>query len=199
MLTIHHLADFALYHANIAYFLIALGLIIEGEIVVILAGIFTHLGALNIFWSFFFIISAGILKSIIGYSLGFYLRNNHSHLSFLNKVQAKMNSFFPRFEKKPFWSIFLSRFLIFGIYWFALIFAGYQKTKLKTFIKADLLSLLVWSIFMFFLGYYFSQTALLISKDVRNFLGMTLVFFVGFFVLEEIIGFFIRVFENKYQ
>src|SRR5680860_626048 len=141
MLTIGHITSFALLHANIAYILVILGVVLEGEIVVILAGIFAHLGSINIFVAFSVTLFAGAIKSVIGYNIGRYLRDNYSHTYFLKKVEGRINRILPNFEKRPFWSIFLSRFLIFGIYWFALIFAGYKKTKITTFIKAEATSL----------------------------------------------------------
>jgi membrane protein DedA with SNARE-associated domain len=198
MLTINHIKDFALLHADIAYILIILGVILEGEIVVILAGIFAHLGSLNIFVAFGAIFLAGGIKSIIGYTLGNYLKNNHSQLPAVCKVKDRISRFLPHFNDRPFLSIFLSRFLVFGIYWFALIFAGFKKTKLRTFIRAEIASLVTWTIVMLSLGYFFSYTALSISRDVRNFLGLILLFFIGFFILEKIVGFFVKLFENKY-
>jgi len=197
MLTLSYITDFALLHANIAYILIVLGVILEGEIVVILAGIFVHLGSLNIFVALGAIILGGSIKSVIGYSLGSYLQNNHSHMFILRKVERRIHHFLPHFNERPFWSIFLSRFLIFGIYWFALIFAGYKKTKMHIFIKAEIYSLIAWSIVMLSLGYFFSYTAIYISRDIRNFIGLILIFFIGFFILEKIIAFFVKLFENQ--
>lgn len=198
MLSIKHIADFALLHADIAYILIILGVIIEGEIVVILAGIFAYFGSLNIFIALAVTIFAGGLKSLIGYSIGFYMQKNRSDLPLVCRVESRVSRFFPRFNDRPFWSIFLSRFLVFGIYWFALIFAGFNKIKLKTFIKAEIASLVTWSMFMLSIGYFFSYTAISISKDVRNFFGLILIFFIGFFILEKVLGFIVKLFENKY-
>ncbi|MDD3662303.1 MAG: VTT domain-containing protein [Candidatus Pacebacteria bacterium] len=197
MLTIGHIADFALLHVNIAYILVILGVILEGEIVVILAGIFSHLGSINIFIAFGVTVFAGVIKSIIGYNLGVYLQKRYPNSCLLNKAENQINLILPKFNKKPFWSIFLSRFLVFGLYWFALIFAGYKKIKIKIFVKAEIFSLLVWSSFMLLIGFIFSQTALSASHNVRNFLGMILIFFIGFFILEKIVAFFVKLFENK--
>jgi membrane protein DedA with SNARE-associated domain len=198
MLSIKHIADFALLHADIAYILIILGVIIEGEIVVILAGIFAYFGSLDIFIALAVTIFAGGLKSLIGYSIGFYMQKNRSELPLFCMVESKVSRFFPRFNERLFWSIFLSRFLVFGIYWFALIFAGFNKIKLKTFIKAEISSLIAWSIFMLSIGYFFSYTAISISKDIRNFFGLILIFFIGFFILEKVLGFIVKLFTNKY-
>lgn len=195
MLTLSYIKHFAAIHANIAYILIALGVIIEGEVVVIIAGIFAHLGSLNIYLALLATAIGGGIKSILGYSLGYYLQKNHSDKKIVYKTENRINYFLPNFLKRPFLSLFLSRFLILGIYWFALVYAGYKKIKIKTFIKAEASSLVAWALIMLFIGYSFSYTALSISRDVRKFLGIILIFFIGFFILERVIAFVIELFE----
>lgn len=195
MLTVAHIQDFLANHSEIVYLLIILGVIIEGEIVVIIGGILAHLGSINLLGAFLATILGGSIKSIIGYSLGYYLQNKHKENCFLVQAERRINSFFPRFTQKPFLSIFLSRFLIFGIYWFGLIYAGYKKINLRTFIKAEISSLLTWTIVMLCVGWFFSHTALSISHDIRNFLGVIFLFFIVFFILEKITSFFIKFFK----
>ena len=177
--------------------IIALGVLLEGEIVVIIAGIFAHLGSLNIFIIFLVTLIGCGIKSVVGYSIGKYLQKNHSHVPIIRKTENRVNYFLPNFDKKPFLSLYLSRFLILGIYWFALIYAGYKKVDLKTFIKAEIASFLTWTVVMLSLGYFFSYTALSISRDVRNFLVVILVFFIAFFILEKIVAFIIELFETN--
>ncbi len=188
----HIVAD----HAFWAYFLIVIGVIFEGEIVVILAGIFSHLGSLNPFLCLIYVIIGGSSKSCIGYLLGAYLERHHSHQPFLRVMERRIAYFLPNFKEKPFWSIFLSRFFILGIGWFTIIYSGYKKISLKIFIKAEAYSLIIWSLVMLALGSFFSYTALSISRDVRKFLGIILLFFILFFLLEKIIEFFLGVFQD---
>jgi membrane protein DedA with SNARE-associated domain len=197
MLTLSYIKHFASLHADIAYILIVLGIIIEGEIIVVMAGIFAHLGSINIYYAFLATILGGSIKSVLGYSLGYYLQKHHSHRPIIYQAERRVNYFLPHFCRKPFWSIFLSRFLILGIHWFALIYTGYKKVRIRTFAKAEAFSLLVWSIAMLSIGYFFSYTALSISRDVRKFLVIILFFFLAFFILEKVIAFIIELWENK--
>jgi len=197
MLSISYIQHFAASHADIMYLLIVIGVFLEGEIMVIIAGIFAYLGSINIFCALLATIAGGSIKSVVGYSIGYYLQKSLSKKRFLVQAENRVNYFLPNFQKKPFLSMFLSRFLILGIYWFALVYAGYKKIKIQTFIKAEISSLITWSIVMLSLGYFFSHTALSISRDVRNFLGIILIFFIMFFILEKIIAFFIELFEIR--
>ena len=81
--------------------------------------------------------------------------------------------------------------------WFTLVFSGYRKISVKIYAKAEALSLAIWSVGVLALGFFFSYTALSISRDVRNFLGIILIFFVAFFVLEKVFALIIELFEKK--
>jgi membrane protein DedA with SNARE-associated domain len=199
MLTLSFVKHFVLSNSSLVYLLIVLGVLIEGEIVVIMAGIFIHLGALNIFVVIPSILLGAILRSVFGYSFGAHLEKEHSHLSIICWTEKKINHFLPSFSKRPFLSIFLSRFLILGMYSFALIYTGYKKINLRTFVRAEVSSFVVWTTIMLSLGYFFSYTALSVSRDINKFIGIIGLFLLGFFVLEKIVGFFIKLFEGKYQ
>jgi len=195
MHTLNFISNFVSNHASTVYLLIVLGVIVEGEIMVIIAGILAHLGSINIFLALFATLIGGSIKSVVGYSIGYYLQENHSKNKFLIKTENRVNYFLPNFLKKPFISLFLARFLILGIYWFALVYAGYKKINLRTFIKAEVSSLVTWAIAMLSIGFFFSLTALSISRDVRKFFGILLLFFMMFFLLEKIVAFIIELFE----
>ncbi len=197
MFSIEYIQNVAASHAEIIYVLILLGVFLEGEIVVILAGIFAYLGSINVAMAFVATFTGGAIKSVVGYSLGYFLQRKYSTNDILKQAECKIHIFFPNFLKKPFRSVFVSRFLILGMYWFTLIYSGYKKIKLRTFIPAEISSLVAWSIIMFGLGFFFSHTALMVSKDVRNFIIIILAFFVAFLILEKIITLFVELFGIK--
>jgi membrane protein DedA with SNARE-associated domain len=199
MFTLNVLNNFVEHHAVFAYILIIVGVILEGEIVVIIAGIFSHLGSLNLFWAVIAVLFGGVIKSTLGYWAGYYLRKNHSHHTFIKRIENRITYFLPQFQKNPFWSIFLSRFFIFGLNWFTLVFSGYMNIKIKTYIKAEILSLVLWTAGMLTLGYFASLTALSISRDIRKFLGILLIFFIAFFIFQKLVSLFIDLFEDRYR
>lgn len=199
MFTLNFIRHFVEAHASYAYLLLFLGVVIEGEIVVIIAGIFAHLKSLNLFMCIVATVLGGLSKSIIGYSFGYYLQDNHSHRSFLNKITRRIHYFLPRFIEKPFFSIFISRFFIFGLNWVTLIYSGYKKVKISIYAKAELCSLAIWSVGFISLGYFFSLTALSISHDIRKFFGTLLLLFLGFFIFEKVIAFFLELGNSEYE
>ena len=196
-ISISVIRHFVEIHAIIVYLVLFLGVIIEGEIVVIFAGIFSYLGSINIFAAFVFIILGGATKSLLGYSLGFYLNKHHSHRPFIHKIERRISYFLPRFKEKPFWSIFISRFFILGIGWFTIIYSGYKKTSIKLYAKAEGYSLSLWTVGFLALGHFFGFTALSVSRDVRKFIGIILICFIMFFILERVIAFIVELFNTE--
>jgi len=194
-ISIGAIRHFVEIHAIVVYLIIFLGVLIEGEIAVIFAGIFSYLGSINIFISLVAVILGGITKSFLGYVIGFYLNKHHSHKPFMRNIEKRISYFLPRFKDRPFWSIFMSRFFILGIGWFTILFSGYKNIPLKIYVKAEVYSLFLWSIGVLSLGYFFGYTALTISRDIRHVLIIILIFFIIFFILEKIIAFVFELFN----
>lgn len=199
MLSIRFIEHFVEAHAFYAYILVFLGVIIEGEVAVILAGIFSHLGSLNPFMAFSYILLGGVVKSFIGYGVGNYLNKHHSHRPILCTIERKISYFLPKFDEKPFWSIFASRFFILGLNWFTLIYSGYKGVNKKIYLKAEAFSLIAWSVVMLSVGYFFSFTALSISHDLRKVLVVMLACFIIFFLLEKFIAIAIEIIGDIYD
>ena len=70
MNTVKLLTNLVEHHQTLAYLVIFLGLIFEGEITLIFAGVLSNLGALNFWVSLAFIFAGGISKTTESYKLG---------------------------------------------------------------------------------------------------------------------------------
>jgi len=163
----------------LAYLLIFLGLIFEGEIVVITTGILSYLGALNFWVSLAFILAGGLVKAFGGYYLGGLLHRKFSQHNFFRYLERRVLYFMPRFNQKPFWSIFISKFIM-GVNYLIVIFSGYNKINFKTFAKAEILSTFIWAPALLSLGFFFSQTALSYSKEISRFSLVIFLFLIVF-------------------
>jgi membrane protein DedA with SNARE-associated domain len=197
MLTAEFLKHFISLHANTIYLLVIVGVLTEGEIVAILAGALTYIGSLNIAASFLAVVLGALGKSVIGYAIGYYLKQKHSHRPMLCNVEKQVNRFLPAFMERPFIFSLLSWFLVLGIKWFALIYVGYKQYKVSLFAKAEIPALLIWSVVVFFFGYFFSFTALSISHQLQRFSILLLTFLVCFFIIERLITFIIGMFTKE--
>ena len=159
MHTVQILTHFVENHQIWAYLIIFFGLVFEGEVVVITAGVLSYLGALDFWVSLIFILAGGITKAFGCYYLGTLLAKRYNDSKFLKYLRKRVLYFMPRFEERPFWSIFISKFINGVNYWIA-IFSGYVKISFKTYLKAEIFSTVIWAPLLLSLGYFFSQTAL---------------------------------------
>ncbi len=154
-------------HEVFGYALLFLGLIIEGEIAVIVAGIFAYLGWFSFPVAYMVAIGGGLAKACIAYSLGRYANNKIGSRQWVLSIEQRILSFFPRFETRPFWSIWISRFFILGVHFFTMVFSGLRKVPFSTVLKADILSLVPWVAIMMTIGYTLGYTALTVTEDIR--------------------------------
>ncbi len=183
------------HHQVLAYFLIFLGLIFEGEVTLISAGVLAHLGAFNFWLVLGFILAGGIVKTFLGYYIGEYLHKRYKHHRFFIYMEKRILYLMPRFKQKPFWSIFISKFIM-GVNYMVVIFSGYQKINYKTYLKAEFLSTITWAPLLLSIGYFFSYTAIHISREVSRFLLIVVFFTLGFVVLDKLISLLYGIFEN---
>ena len=195
MHTVNILKHLVENHLALAYVLIFLITIVEGEIVVISAGILVLLGALNFWLSLTVILFAGMVKTLAGYLLGRFLHKKFNSHRFFQYMQKRVLSVMPHFAEKPFWSIFFSKFLI-GVNHSVIVFSGYQKVNFRTYFKAEFLSTIIWAPGFIALGYFFSYTALRITKRLSEFFLIIILCVIGFFLLDKLLTVFIDAFEN---
>lgn len=198
MHTVKLLTNLVEHHQVLAYGLIFIGLIFEGEFVLITAGILAHLGALNFWFALVFIYMGGICKTLLGYYLGKLIHDKWHNNKVLKYLERRVLNIMPSFKEKPFWSIFVSKFIM-GINHVVIIFAGYQKIKFKKYLKAEGISTLIWAPLLLSLGYFFSYTALTVSREIWRFTLIVLILVLAFVFLDKFIGWLYIVFRQFYD
>ena len=198
MYTVKFLTTLVENHQILAYTVIFLGLIFEGEVVVITTGVLAYLGALDFTLSLVFIFTGSFVKTFVLYYLGEILNKKFSYNKFFQYIERRVLYFMPRFEQKPFWSIFLSKFIM-GTNYLVILFSGYKKISLKTFLKAEIISTIIWAPALLSLGFFFSQTAISISKEISKFslviFGLVIVFLLFDKIVSSLYTFF-EYFKN---
>ncbi len=192
-LLIHLVAD----HRILSYAILYVGLIFEGELFLISTGILTHLGAFNFWISLVFLLLGGFSKTILGYRLGVFLYSKFDHHRFFKFIQKRVYNFLPRFKATPFWSIFISKFIM-GANHFVIIFSGFEKIDYKKFLKAEISATIIWVPLMMSLGYFFSYTALHVSREIWKFLAVVLILFTAFFIVDKFVSWIYELFEEYY-
>jgi membrane-associated protein len=198
MHTVKLLTSLVEHHQILAYCLIFVGLIFEGEFILISAGILAHLGALNFWFALGFIYLGGACKTMLGYYIGRAVYRKWRHLKVFQYLEKRVSNILPSFSEKPFWSIFASKFIM-GINHIVILFSGYKKVPLKKYLKAEGLSTLIWAPLLLTLGYFFSYTALNVSREIWRFSLIVAGLFVAFIIIDKFIGWLYLIFQQFYE
>ena len=185
------------HNQALVYLIIFVGLIFEGEVILMSTGILAHLGALNIWFALCFVLVGGFSKTLLGYHIGKVIHDKWHDTKVLKYIEKRVFNFMPRFDQKPFWSIFISKFII-GFNYMVIIFAGYKKVNYRKYLKAEIISTIIWAPLMLSLGYFFSYTALHISREIWKFLSIVLIFVIGYIIFDKLVGWVYEIFEEFY-
>jgi membrane protein DedA with SNARE-associated domain len=188
-------SSFVTVHPVLAYGALFIGVLWEGEFVLIMAGILVHLKVFGIVPTLSIVVVSASIKTVLGYYLGRFLGKTFPKSRILKYFERRVFYYLPRFKERPFWSIFISKF-IYGVNNATLVFSGFVNVNFKTYCIAEAVSSIFWLGGMFVLGNYFSQTALSISHNFRYFMLIILLFTIGFMILQKTINLIIEIFEE---
>ncbi len=197
MHTVNLLVNLVQNHQILVYGVIFLGLIFEGEFVLIASGILIHLGALSFPFTLVFILLGGFGKTLLGYHVGRAVHNRWHHTKFLKHIERKVSLVMPHFYRKPFWSIFISKFIM-GLNHVVIIFSGYLGINYKKYLKAEIISTLIWAPLLLTIGYLFGYTALRVSREIWRFSLVALLLIIGFIIFDKIVSWTYEIFEEFY-
>ncbi len=197
MHTVNFLTHLLVTHQLLVYLLIFLGIILEGEFVLLCAGILVHLGALNFYSTLVFVLIGGFCKTFLGYQLGKFIHDKWHKSKFLRYIEKRVHIIMPHFARRPFWSIFISKFIM--VNHIVIIFAGYKKINFKKYLQAEVLSTLVWAPLLLLLGYLFSYAALYVSHEIWRFSMIVLVLMIAFILFDRLMSWIYELFEELYS
>jgi len=198
METINFFTELIAQHQVLAYCVIFLGLVVEGEFFLICSGILVHLGAVNLWIVLVAVLAGGMGKTLLGYYLGTVIKTHWGNVRFFKYMEKRVRRLMPRFREKPFWSIFLSKFIL-GANHIVVLFAGFERVNFKKYVTAEAFSTLIWAPAILTLGYLFSYTALSVSQEVSRFSLIVLVLFILFMLFDKLIGLLYEMFEEIYE
>jgi len=153
------------------------GLIVPGNVVVLLGGLYCGLGDLNIV----LVIILAFLGSTLGDNLGYLLGAKvarplvEEHGEFL-KLERRVTAAERYFKRYGGFTVFLARFVTF-IGSVACPVAGMSRMEYSTFFTYDVSGSFFWAVLFSLLGYFFGKSYELIVK-VFNLVGNTLLFVI---------------------
>lgn len=173
----------------LTYVIIFLGMLIEGEGIILLSSIFAWQGLIN--WGMLGIvaITGTITGDLLWYSGGKYLRNTRFGL-WLDK----------RYEKTGVWVnenvvgryesyAIISKFMYFTTRP-TIFLAGWHKFNFRKFLKITTIATVIWAFILLGVGYFFGYTVHLIGY--KQILHQIEIFAVGLFVAVFVVEYLVK-------
>lgn len=179
-------------HRFIGYAILFVGMLLEGETILIGAGILVHLKAFDPFDTFMIALSGVFFGAFLWYYLGMFLHKRYAENKMLIYAKKNILRLLPNFEQKPFWSIFTSKF-IYGLNHSALVFSGFLKINLALFAKAEIFASIIWTIGNLMLGYIVSYAAINITHNIKFFGIIIITLMLAFMGAQRLIAHIARV------
>lgn len=177
----HLLAQFIEHHRILMYVILFLGMFIEGEMILIFAGVLVRSRNIHYFDTIAIAFVAVLLHDIGYWYIG-------KRLAMVKKEKVfgidlkKAEKLFAKLKEREGLYIFTSKFA-WGMNRFVLISSGYFQTKLKKLIKYSIGAAVIWTTTLVSLGYIFAEQTAILKKDVRMVaLGFAALFLVVFYV-----------------
>ncbi len=193
---VHFISLYVSEHLVWAYLIILLGIIIEGELILLVLGVFAHTHVIPLSHGLTLAVFGATIKTILGYLIGVWIKTHVPQNKVFDFIEKRVLVTFPNFQEKPFWSLFFSKF-IYGLNHFTIIFAGYVRVKWKTYVTTEAISSAAWIAIMFFIGYFFSYTAFGLSKDIRKVGLMLLLGIIAFLLISRVVNIIIEFIESE--
>lgn len=178
-------------HRYLGYLVLFLGMIVEGEVFLMTAGILANLNAFSLEEVFIVSFAGVLVNDIIWYHIGVYLKNNHGHRSLLLRAERKVKKLLPSIEISPAYAIFISKFIA-GFNHPTLIILGFLKTNFKYFMKLQFFASLVWTLVFISLGFAFGHTAISVSHKIHVFIISAVVLIAAVMLLERSIRYIVN-------
>jgi membrane protein DedA with SNARE-associated domain len=168
------------YIAQYGYIGIFVGTFLEGETTVLLGGIFSRLGYMNIFMVMFYAFAGTLAGDCTFFSIGRCFGKTiieryefiRSKVPLANKIIKHYGNFI----------IFIIRFLV-GIRAVVLILLGCTNMKVGKFLVYSLLNSICWSLLVGMVGYLFGRVVLVFVDDIKKYETVIVPVVLGLVVL----------------
>jgi membrane protein DedA with SNARE-associated domain len=175
----------------LAYGIIFLGMFIEGELILILAGILIRGGHLDFLDTIFIAFGAVVIHDIAYWLIGKKLAERGGQ-KFLFFNLEKIKPFLEKIRNNNELYVFVSKFA-WNLNRFVLIASGYIGTPFKKIIRYSLPAGFIWTITFISLGFIFAQKTEILKKDLKTVAVSLTIFLLAVIVLENL---FQKIFNN---
>lgn len=165
-------------YQTLAYWIIFIGMMIEGDIILFTAGFLAHRGYFNVDALLLIVISGVILGDNLWYVLGEMLNEKSYLYKFISRIASPFDE---HLKNRTARTIFVAKFT-YGFYRPLLLRVGSQRLPFRKFIEADIFASVVWIFIIGGLGYLSSASFFLIRHYLR-YTELTLLLGIVIFIL----------------
>ncbi len=177
----HLLTHFVENHRILMYAILFLGMFVEGEMMLIFAGVLVRSRNIHYFDTIIIAFIAVLLHDIGYWYIGKRLATIKKE-KVLGINLKKAEKFFSKLKEREGLYIFTSKFA-WGLNRFVLVSSGYFQTKLVKLVKYSTAAAIIWTTTLVSLGYIFAEQTAILRKDIRIVaVGFGLLFLVVFYV-----------------
>lgn len=178
------LINFSETHRLLSYLIIVLAVLIEGEVVLLLAGVLSRNGYLDIFDVMVIAFAAAIIHDIVYWLIGKrFSKITKKRFLFINfdKIQA----FLEKTEVYNGFYIFISKFA-WNFNRLVLIASGYLKIPIKRVLYYSVPACFIWTVTFVSLGYIFAYKTNILHKNFETAAIFLTIFIAAVVFLENI-------------
>lgn len=179
------LANLTLFPKIFIYSAIFFGMFIEGEIILILAGILLKTHHIHFLQTFAIAFAGVVLHDIFYWFLGKEIAKT-TNPKFLFVSVEKIKNFLNHFKKFNAPYIFISKFG-YSINRFMLAAGGYFNVPFKKLIKYSIPADFIWVMVFLSLGYLFAGGTAILKKDLKLFAVFVTIFLLVVIVAENLV------------
>lgn len=168
------------YIAKYGYIGIFVGTFLEGETTVLLGGIFSRLGYMNILMVMFYAFAGTLAGDCTFFSIGrCFGKNIVDRFDFIKNKVPLANRIIKHYGN---FIIFIIRFLV-GIRAVVLILLGCTNMRIGRFLMFSILNSLCWSILVGLIGYLFGSVVFVFLDDIKKYESIIVPVVLGLVVL----------------
>lgn len=189
--TIAIFSSFVEAHKYLGYAALFLGMILEGEVILMASGILVNINALDLEKVFFVAFLGVLANDVFWYYLGSHIKNKYYKKKIIMWAEAKVRKILPHIENNPAKAIFISKFIA-GINHPTLVVLGFLKIDFFYFLKHQLWASFLWTLTFLFLGVLFGYTAISYSRRFEEFILTAIFLIAGVMIIERLTRFLIR-------
>lgn len=183
------LLDYSILHPFLTYFIIFLGIALEGDVILFTSAFLADQGYLNPFIIILVTLLGVGIRDFLWYEIGKKIHASDNWI--VARARKIADPFDNHLKDRLFQSVLVAKF-VYGLHLAIIMRVGGLKIPMKEFVKADAIATLIWIVAVGGLGFLSSRSVeLFAAQDYLKYIEVALAGgVVGYLILHSIISHF---------